>query len=225
MKFQVRKMDSDISGRTTALNFLSAIVRDVSDLHMLISFRRMRSTRRPFVPKCKFEPQEDHMLVDVVSKMGQGDWNRIAAMIPGRNARQCRERWNNYANPELVKEEWKAEEDEILLRKYRELGPKWYAITVFLPGRAKNDIRNRFTTLQRRRTESEMHKRQHMPIAWAVPPRPIPKIEAKEVRTEEEKPNPTSHVSLFEGFDETATGAWPGECDLENLLAFFSSTQ
>jgi hypothetical protein len=83
----------------------------------------MRSTRRIFIPKCKFDPQEDDLLTETEIKLGPGDWNQIASEveIPGRNTRQCPEHWGNFVNPVLIKTEW-TREDELLLQNYRELG-------------------------------------------------------------------------------------------------------
>jgi hypothetical protein len=113
--------------------------------------------RRPSTPKCKFDSDEDALLTEAVQRLGTGDWCSIAAEIPGRNARQCRERWNNYANPHLTKEQWTVAEDELLLRKFRELGPKWHNIAGDFDGRAKNSVRNRFFTLARRRVNVHIH--------------------------------------------------------------------
>lgn len=41
-------------------------------------------------------------------------WSEIAASIPGRMGKQCRERWFNHLNPELTKAPWTDEEDGIL---------------------------------------------------------------------------------------------------------------
>jgi hypothetical protein len=126
--------------------------------------------RRPSTPKCKFDSEEDTALVEAVRRLGTGDWSAIAAEIPGRNARQCRERWNNYANPRLTRDQWTVTEDELLLRKFRELGPKWHIIAGCFDRRAKNSVRNRFFALSRRRSRVRVHA--HLPN-----PRCQPRIE------------------------------------------------
>jgi hypothetical protein len=102
------------------------------------------------IPKSKFQPWEDIRLVEVVQTHGSTNWHVIAAHLPGRTARQCRERWANYINPALLKTEWTQAEDDILLRAYREVGPKWFVIASFLPGRGKNNVKSRYFVLQRR---------------------------------------------------------------------------
>jgi hypothetical protein len=108
------------------------------------------SYRRPGRPKSKFEPFEDTLLLDIVNQLGPLNWTEIATRLPGRNARQCRERWTNYINPNLVKNEWTEAEDELLVQTYEQVGPKWFMIAGVLPGRAKNSVKNRYFMLQRR---------------------------------------------------------------------------
>jgi hypothetical protein len=106
-------------------------------------------------PKVKFEPREDALLIEAVQTHGTGDWSLVASMVNGRNARQCRERWNNYVNPALTHTDWTSAEDELLIEKYGELGPKWHKIAGCFEGRAKNNVRNRFHAIQRRKARQE----------------------------------------------------------------------
>jgi hypothetical protein len=100
--------------------------------------------------KLKFTQMEDIRLIQIVSRYGCGNWNFIAAQIPGRNARQCRERWVNYINPELNHQPLSRAEDLLLETKYEELGPRWQLIATFLPGRSKNLLKNHWMSKQRR---------------------------------------------------------------------------
>ena len=99
--------------------------------------------------KQKFTANEDLMLQKIVKEEGTENWNKIAAKIPGRTPRQCRERWKNYLNPALSSEPWKSEEDELLLQKYEEFGSHWKSIRTFLPHRSTNNIKNRLFLLKR----------------------------------------------------------------------------
>jgi hypothetical protein len=110
--------------------------------------------RRPQASKAKFDAAEDKLLFDAVRRLGTTNWRRIARLLPGRNARQCRERWNNYLSPELVNGEWSRAEEETLWNKYVEVGPHWVAIAKLFPGRSKNSVRNRFLHLQRQRNRA-----------------------------------------------------------------------
>ena len=111
-----------------------------------------KSKHRPsyFTPKIKFTPAEDQLLIDAVNQFGCDDWHLICSKVPGRNPRQCRERWNNYVNPRIISSPWTSEEDEKLLKKYEEFGSKWHTIASFFPTRSTNNIKNRFVSLQRK---------------------------------------------------------------------------
>jgi hypothetical protein len=124
-------------------------------------------------PKSKFAPFEDSLLIDAVQTHGHSDWALIATLIPGRNARQCRERWTNYVNPHLTHTAWTEADDEILLQKFAELGSKWHIIAGFFNGRGKNAVRNRFLALQRQKSRDRLAAaggRAHQPRPWPSTP-------------------------------------------------------
>lgn len=103
---------------------------------------------KPVRVKRTFTKLDDEMLVRAVQSSKFTDWNEIAKKLGKWTARQCRERWKNYADPSLSKEKWTNEEDRILLTKYEELGTNWIKIKQFLPGRAVNNIKNRLSFLK-----------------------------------------------------------------------------
>ena len=46
-----------------------------------------------------------------VSKYGERDWKMIAEYVEGRTPQQCRQRWFEALNPDLVKGKWTHQED------------------------------------------------------------------------------------------------------------------
>ena len=99
-----------------------------------------------------FTPKEDEILQKLVERSGTNiDWSAIASKIPGRTARQCRERFERFVNPEINRNPWTPEEDELLRQKQNELGNKWALISKFLPGRTDMNIKNRYNQLQRQK--------------------------------------------------------------------------
>jgi len=48
---------------------------------------------------------------------GANRWAEIAKYLPGRNGKQCRERWHNQLDPAIRKDAWTAEEDFTLIAK------------------------------------------------------------------------------------------------------------
>ena len=65
--------------------------------------------------KHKFSPDEDKLLKEQVLKLGEKGWKKIAEYLPGRSARQCRERYKNYLCPSVSSDPWTKDEDEKLL--------------------------------------------------------------------------------------------------------------
>jgi hypothetical protein len=98
----------------------------------------------------RFSKEEDSQLRDLVSQLGPQKWSRIAAEMPERNARSCRERWINYLAPSINQTPWTQEEDRLLLEKQRELGSKWTQISKFFDGRTDIHIKHRWLILSRK---------------------------------------------------------------------------
>jgi hypothetical protein len=61
----------------------------------------------------------------------------------------------NYVNPDLTPMEWTERDNTLLLEKFQRFGPKWHIITGFFPGRAKNNVRNHFFAIQRKKSREE----------------------------------------------------------------------
>jgi hypothetical protein len=101
-------------------------------------------------PKKKWTVIEDRALEAMVRHFGVENWARIAALIPGRTCKQCRERWIGHVCPALTQVAWTAEEDGILVAKQAEFGNQWVKMKEFLPGRSTVAIKNRWSWLRRR---------------------------------------------------------------------------
>ena len=69
--------------------------------------------------------------------------------MDGRNPRQCKDRWSNYLNPNLNVGDWTQEEDDLILKKREELGPKWKIIATFFNNRTDSMIKTRYNALIR----------------------------------------------------------------------------
>jgi hypothetical protein len=108
-------------------------------------------TRRR-VPKLKFSQTEDAKLADLVAAHGDQDWTMIANAMANRSVRQCRERWVNYLAPSVINGIWSADDDALLLEKYRVYGSHWKPIASFFPGRTDINVKNHYMTLVRRQS-------------------------------------------------------------------------
>lgn len=97
---------------------------------------------------------EDDLLRQLVeSKGAKCSWSTIAARIPGRTGKQCRERWLNHLDPTVVKGGWTDEEDRKLLALHEEYGNKWAVIAKQFPGRTDNSIKNRWNSTLKKKLE------------------------------------------------------------------------
>ncbi|OHS99941.1 hypothetical protein TRFO_33551 [Tritrichomonas foetus] len=92
----------------------------------------------------RFTALEDQKLQELVGQFGARRWRRIAQFIPGRTARQCRDRYCNYLSPDFYNDKWTHDEDVLLWAKYQELGSQWAKMTTFFPGKNANNIKNRW---------------------------------------------------------------------------------
>lgn len=120
--------------------------------------------RKPY-HKTYWSKEEDEQIRANVKKYGIGNWTKISQTIPGRNGKQCRERWINHLDPSLTASKWTLLEDKIILEQYQIVGSKWSIIQKMLPGRSANGIRNRYSFLVSNylHTKNDKHKEKTKP--------------------------------------------------------------
>ena len=100
--------------------------------------------------KGSWTAEEDAILRDKRRQYGR-KWAKIAAHLPGRQGKQCRERFVNHLDPELKKGEWTDDEEAILIAMHEHHGNRWANISKQLPGRSDNDVKNHwYSTIQRK---------------------------------------------------------------------------
>lgn len=96
------------------------------------------------VKKGPWTIDENQLLLQAVKECGK-NWKQVASRVPGRKAKQCRQRYVNHLNPEIVKRPWSVEEDLVLCESIRQFGTSWKHIAnTRFHGRTANDIKNRW---------------------------------------------------------------------------------
>ncbi|XP_077213198.1 transcription factor MYB124-like [Tasmannia lanceolata] len=102
-----------------------------------------------------WSPQEDEMLRQLISIHGTESWTAIAARLNDKTSRQCRRRWYTYLNSDCKKGGWSPEEDMILCEAQKIFGNRWTEIAKVVSGRTDNAVKNRFSTLCKKRAKHE----------------------------------------------------------------------
>eukprot|EP01138_Halocafeteria_seosinensis_P009361 gb/GECG01009566.1/.p1 GENE.gb/GECG01009566.1/~~gb/GECG01009566.1/.p1 ORF type:complete len:627 (+),score=86.53 gb/GECG01009566.1/:1-1881(+) len=134
------------------------IAEDVPGRNHVQCLQRYRKVLAPGLKKGHWSDEEDEHLRQIVAE-GVRNWGDVAAKIPGRTAKQCRERWTNHLHPSIKKGDWTEEEDRKLLEAYEELGQRWSKIAASLPGRTENAVKIRWKGLQRKQRRSSGGRR------------------------------------------------------------------
>ncbi|OEL26644.1 Transcription factor GAMYB [Dichanthelium oligosanthes] len=104
------------------------------------------------VRKGPWMAEEDAVLLEHVRAHGPCDWSSIRSkgLLP-RTGKSCRLRWVNKLRPDLKTGcKFSAEEERVVLELQAQFGNKWARIATYLPGRTDNDVKNFWSTRQKR---------------------------------------------------------------------------
>ena len=85
----------------------------------------------------RWKEEEDSTLVQVITEVekheGRLNWHSICHRVPGRTAKQCRERWHSQLDPSISREPWSSQEEKVLIQLHHEMGNKWTEIANIPP--------------------------------------------------------------------------------------------
>jgi hypothetical protein len=113
-------------------------IRFLSQLLTALLIQMISKSRR------RFTHEEDEQLFKLVGQFGVNSWSIIAAGIPNRTVRQCRDRWRHYLSVPTHRSPWTAEEDARLSQKVDEVGLKWVELSKFFQNRSDLDVKRRW---------------------------------------------------------------------------------
>ncbi|XP_042052887.1 transcription factor MYB124-like isoform X1 [Salvia splendens] len=99
--------------------------------------------------------EEDDILREQIRLHGTENWAIIASKFKDKTTRQCRRRWFTYLNSDFKKGGWSPEEDVLLCEAQKIFGNRWTEIAKVVSGRTDNAVKNRFTTLCKKRAKHE----------------------------------------------------------------------
>jgi hypothetical protein len=140
---------------------------------------RWEKVVNPKLVKGSWTNDEDQVILNFVGDNGVKDWAKLATRLPGRTGKQCRERFKNHLDPNVMHSAWTAVEDDQLVELHSQYGNQWTLISAFFDGRTDNCVKNRWnSTLKKRiqrmeRGEPLVQKRGRKPKVQSNIPRPF----------------------------------------------------
>ena len=106
--------------------------------------KKRKQFKLKFIKKpMNWTQSEDKILIEKAKENNYKNWAKTASYIKGRTAIQCSARYKRI-KPGLIKGSWTQEEDNQLLKLYKQYGKNWSDISKFMPYRTGKQIRDRF---------------------------------------------------------------------------------
>ena len=133
----------------------------------------------------KFSPEEDRRLTYLIVECKHTNWVTIAALMPGRNVRQCRERWRHVLCKKASNTEWTEDEDKLLMDKYKEYGRKWNHIQTSLPNHTVVQVKNRIKFLLNEDPHPRKHSKKYLNKVNSAIQQPVIEIQPPTEQIEE----------------------------------------
>jgi hypothetical protein len=104
----------------------------------------------------------ERIVQDLKTKTNKVCWSTVMRMMPGRDSKQCRDRYLNHLDPNAIlnKSAWTEEEDRKLLNFIKKHGTRWRLMqATILCNRTELTIKNRWNSSMKRRYTRFLSKR------------------------------------------------------------------
>ena len=108
---------------------------------------------KPYLRTLPWDAQEETLLTESMRTEIAGKWTDLALRLfeQGaskvlRTAKQVRERWVNYIDPEIRRDRWTYEDDQKLMKEMERVGKRWSELGKTMQ-RSENGIKNRYSSL------------------------------------------------------------------------------
>lgn len=165
-----------------------AIASQVPGRNHTQCLQRWTKVLAPGLVKGHWSLEEDELLRKLVTN-DKKHWGDVAAKIPGRTSKQCRERWHNHLDPSIVRGAYTAEEDRIIIEAQARLGNRWSVIASMLPGRTEDAVKIRWKsycrTLKSKKSRQKVTEEMEAEPTSSPKPVPVPpKLRTKQEKTD-----------------------------------------
>lgn len=90
----------------------------------------------------RWTTHEDQIIRNWVHRRGTCDWGKCALNLQRRDGKQCRERWTNVLNPQILKGKWSRFEQKQIFWGLQKHWTCWREISFNLEGRTPNAVKN-----------------------------------------------------------------------------------
>nr|WVD52778.1 transcription factor DUO1 [Lagerstroemia excelsa] len=151
------------------------------------------NSHRDEIRKGPWKAEEDEVLLNHVRRYGPRDWSSIRSKgLLQRTGKSCRLRWVNKLRPNLKNGcKFTQEEERIVIELQAQFGNKWARIASYLPGRTDNDVKNFWSSRQKRlarilqssggsssssSSSKSLRTKREVPLPRNVPSTEIPKL-------------------------------------------------
>ncbi|KAJ6229466.1 myb protein [Anaeramoeba flamelloides] len=92
--------------------------------------------------KGSWSKTEDQLLIKAKKENPNESWSIISQFVPGRNSKQCNERYKNVLDPNINRSPFSEKEIELIMEKQKIYGNSWKKIVIYFDRRTENMIKN-----------------------------------------------------------------------------------